>query len=493
MAGAATTIGLRQAVFAVIAVALVGGVYAASARGIWLDEFWSLRLGDAEVPLADAASGLWFSDTNPAWANLLYRLTAETGARDITALRLLLSFPATVLLLAGTWAIARSSPGRDPFYLVLTMLVVALPAFVGTFSDYRAYHWQVCAAALLCQVAYRLLAEEQVATDRTAAALAAAALFAALTLHFVAGFLVAIPVSLLLLVLARRGRWSSFTPIAIIAVVAGSSMLALVAIQGARISRTIDASWIETSTADGLAVIAATLSVALLANPAAAALALLAPRDLDHGRRDFLRLLLAGVSFGAAILLVANAFRPLIVDRYLLLWQIAVCGVLAVLVAPTLTRGGWKLYAVVGCCLVSIAFTTVRQSRETGWNGTRDFIAATVRGCPTTRVHAISPWRLRSSRDSRAAALEAPVFENAYRRLARDGGFAVWFVPDAVRVLDLPAACPSLLWIEHSGGDRLGDAATLLRDAKIGFAGRARVSRFATADGIVLIAERVTR
>lgn len=491
MTSAATTrIGFRSIALGVVAVSLAGAVFAASSRGIWLDEFWSLRLGDPHVPLARAVDSLWFDDTNPVWANLLYRLTAETGARGIAELRLLLNLPASALLVVGTLVFTRTSPARDPFYLTLAMLVAALPVFTATFSDYRIYHWQVCATALLCQSAYRILVEGQATPNRVASAVAAAALLAALTLHFVAGFLVAIPVGLLLLVLARRGRWRSFAPVALVAGLAASSMLALAAVQGARISRTIDVSWIETSTADALAVIAATLVAGLIANPVAAAVALLAPRDVEPGRRDTLVLILTGVAIGAALLLAANAFRPLIVERYLLPWQVAVCAVVAVLGAPTLERGGWKLFAVAACCLLSIGLTTRSQSRVVGWGGTRDFIADTIRRCPTTRVNAISPWRLRSSRDSRAAAFEAPLFESAYRRLANDAGFAVTFVADAVRVLDIPAECPSLLWIEHSGGARLGDAASLLHDAGIGFAQRSRVSRFSTADGVVVIAER---
>lgn len=488
MTGEATLgIGVRVSAGAVVAIALTGAVYAASTRGIWLDEFWSLRLGDPAVPVAQAIERLWLRDTNPVWANLLYRLAAESGARDITALRLLLNVPASVLLLAGTLLFTRTSPTRDPFYLVLAMLVVSLPAFVATFSDYRAYHWQICAAGLLCQAGYRIMVEPAAPSSR---ALSVVALFAALTLHFVAGLLVAVITGLLLLVLGRRRRWRSFVTIGLVVGLAGSSMLALAAVQGARISRTIDASWIETSTLDALSVIAVALSAALLANPAAAAFALLAPRELTKNSREYLLLLLAGLAIGAALLLIANAFRPLIVDRYLLPWQVAVCAVLAVLVAPTLARGGWKLYAVAACCVLSIGVTTLRQSREIGWNGTQDFIAAAVQRCPATRVYAISPWRLRSSRHSRAAALEAPVFEGAYRRLATDARFAVTFVPDAARVLDIPRGCPSLLWIEHSGGARLGGATALLRDAGIGWTHRARVSRFATADGVVVIAER---
>ncbi len=469
---------------------MVCAVYAAVTRGIWLDEFWSLRLGNPGVPLFDAVDRLWLGDTNPFGANLLYRLAVGTGVRDIGALRVILSVPATLLFLAGTAIFSRSSPARDPFYLVMAMLVVALPAFVATFGDFRIYHWQLCAVAVCLQAAYRIMVEGSAAPlGRVATILALVAVVAALSLHFVAGFLVAAAIAPMLLHLVRLRRWRTATAIALAAALAGSATFIMAVIQYGRISQTVDASWIETTTLDAMLMMAGALSAPFLANPAAAAVALVVPRAPPGDRRTFVLVIAAGVVLGGALLTGINAVRPVIVDRYLVPWQPAMCAILAAAIARSL-RCGWRLYMVAGCCALSIAVTTVRQSREVGWKGTRDFIASTVRRCPATRVYAISPWRLRNTRDSRAANLERPVFVEAYQRLARNAGFAVAFVPDALRVLDVPAACPLLVWIEHSGGRRLGDAASLLGQARLGFVQPVRVSRFATDDGIVLVAVR---
>lgn len=489
--------GVRRPELQVTAAAIIGlavacALYAAFSRGIWLDEFWSLRLGDPEISFGDALNERWLRDTNPVSANLLYRIVGETGARDIFALRLILNLPAALLLFAGSAALWRSSPTRDPFYIVLPMLVAGLPAFVSTFADFRIYLWQLCSTALALQAGYRIVVEPTATRSGVVIGLATTALIAALILHFVAGLLVAIFAGTFAMYLARRRRWRAVGAIALPAAIAGSAMLVLAAVQYVHVSRALAQSWIETTTLGAILMMAGAASAALLANPGATAVALVASRAGTGSRRRYVLLLVVAIAVGGALLLLVNAVRPVVVDRYLLPWQPAVCAILAASISGAIGCG-WRLYAVAACCVLSIAITTVRQSRETGWNGTRDFVAATVHACPATRVHAISPWRLRSSRDSRAAALEAPVFEDAYRRLATDAGFAVTIVPDAVRVLDLPVACASLLWIEHSGGVRLGDAASLFRDARIGLTGPARVSRFATADGVVLIAERVTR
>lgn len=486
---------LRRWSRALFAFAGIAAIYACVTRGIWLDEFWSLRLGDPSLPFATLVEQRWLRDTNPMTANLLYRLAAETGLRDVAGLRLALNLPAAALLLATTLKLDRTSPTRSPFYIVFAILLVALPAFVATFGDFRAYFWQFCAAAVLLQFAYRIIVDAPSIPKPTllGTALAITALAAALTLHFVGALVASVLVACFLLRFARERNWRLFSAIAVPAALCWSAMLVMFFLQYRRISQDLDTSWIATSTPDALLITGTALSAALIANPAAAALAVLAPRvasDATPGKRAFVMLLATGVAIGAAFLLLVNGWQSVIVDRYLLVWQVAVCAVIAVHAAPAIAAAGWKLYAVIAFSTLSVAVGTYKQSREIGWNGTRDFIASALGDCSETKVYAISPWRLRAQRGSRAAALERPVFEDAYLRLARDAGFGVAIVPDAARILDIPARCPSLLWIEHSGGRRLAGAVEVLRDAGLGFASPARVSMFSTADGVVIVARR---
>lgn len=465
-------------------------VFACVSRGIWLDEFWSIRLGETTLPLAALVEQRWLRDTNPMTANLFYRVAAASGAQDIAALRLVLNVPAALTLLAATWWLARTSPTRSAFYVVFAMLIVGLPAFTAAFSDFRIYFWQLCAAATLVNFAYRLTVDTPSAVPRPLTALGIAALVAGLTLHFVSALIVSALVAVFLIHLVRKRDMRALIAVAVPAVLCWSAMLAMFVLQYRRVAQDMDASWIGTSTPEALYIAAGTPAVALLANPAATAFALLSSRDSHtlQAERAFVALLAIGVAAGIALVLLINAWRPIMVDRYLLGWQVALCGIVAVYASRAVAGGGWKLYLVVACSAASVALTAYQNARETGWDGTRDHIVEAVRSCPATSVYAISPWRLKAQRGSRAAALERLVFDEAYRRLAREAGFAVLLVSDAARVLDIPAECPALLWIEHSGGRRLSDPLALLRAADLRYSQATQISMYASDDGVVIAA-----
>jgi hypothetical protein len=100
----------------------------------------------------------------------------------------------------------------------------------------------------------------------------------------------------------------------------------------------------------------------------------------------------------------------------------------------------------------------------------------------------MSPWRLGNARDSRLAAFESPIFFDAYRQLARQGGFTLSILPDEQRLIPVGGACPTLLWVEHAGPGSTPDA--VLRAARIGFPRGTQLSLFKSQSGFVLIARR---
>lgn len=482
-----------------VAIATVGfvllcGVYVAWVRGAWLDEFWSLRMGDPAVALNDLIVQRWLRDTNPVWSNLLYRLARLSGVETITHLRLVLNVPAFALFAAMSIATSRRSPSRNPFYLVFGVLVVALPAFSTTLADFRAYFWQMCWTGILLQYAHWIVVEpHDAATPRTVAILGPASVFAAIALHFVSGLIVSVLLAILLLLLVRRKAWAGAARVGVPAALVGASMLLFAILQYRRVSGELDYSWIDTTTSMALIFGGSVLLSSLLANPVATVSALLSRGTgfaFTPGQRAFLLLLGATILTSAGLLLLANSYRPLVVDRYLLPWQPIVCAMLATAAARVIVAERWRLYAMLAFALFSTGSTAARQAREIGWNGTRDYIAAAVRRCPSAKVHAISSWRLKDARDTRAAALEEPVFAAAYRQLAREGGFGVSIVPSGTRILNIPPDCPLLLWVEHSGGRRAHDVRSIMADARLGFAQRARTSLFTTADGFVVVAQR---
>lgn len=492
---------LSRGVVVTVLLALVLGVHVCFARGPWLDEFWSIRMGDPRLPLLDLADRRWLHDTNPVWANLLYRMASATGAETVGWLRLVLNLPAFLLFALLSLILSRRSPSRSPFYLLLAILIVALPAFNTSFSDYRFYFWQWCWMGMLLQFGHWLLVEGdevKLPPGKTAKALGLASVFGAVGLHFVGGLIASVFVGLLLLALARRRALRTVAALAVPAALVWSSMLAFAIRQYSNVSRELDYSWIETTTPLALYFAGIVIAGALFANPVATVSAVAGRGDTAHAatwnrRRAFIGLLAASIVASGLLLLALNSVRPLIVDRYLQSWQLMVSAMIAAAAGPAISASRWRVYGVVAFACVSIGLTTVQQARERGWYATRDYITAEVRHCPATRVHAISSWRLRSVRDSSVARIEGAVFADAYAMLAREAGFTVSIVPAEIRVLDVPAACGLLLWVEHAGGRRLRSAREMLEKAELGFAQRARVRLFRSADGVVLSAERVTR
>lgn len=494
-------VGLVPVAFALFLLAVAAGIYAAWSRGMWLDEFWSLRLGHPDVPLAELISERWLRDPHPMLANALYRIAATSGWDGIGFLRLVLNLPAFAALLAATTLFTRASPSRSWFYIVLVILVCGLFDFVASFADLRSYFWQLCWTTIVLQLAYWLIAERdrpQLPSNTALTALAYAGVFLTISLHYVGGLIASVPVALLLLHAARGRAWRVLAVLATPAAIAWVSMTILAAFQYAEVAPLLDFAWIETTTWEAVRTGASVLAAAALANPAAVVIAVVAVWTMRGApaangtvtKRPFYVFIAASLAVSAAMLLVLNGQRPVVVDRYLISWQPMVCAGLAAATAQAVASSRIKLWAVVACSALSIIVSAVVQAREGNWNETRDFIARAVARCPGARVFAMSPWRLGSGYGTRASVHEGAAFADAYRRSARDGGFAVSIVTPDDRVLPLPAGCPALLWVEHSGGRHIPGADFVMARARLGFAGPVSARLFRSPNGFVLIASR---
>lgn len=482
-------------------VVLVGAclVFAANHRGIWMDEFWSLRLGDPTVPVAELFRKRWLPEANPMTANSLYRLVAATGAESIGALRVVFNLPAYLLMVATTIGFTLRSPSRSPFYAVLPVVAVGLPVFSDAFADYRSYFWQICWWVVLLQFLYRLVAEE---CDRHAGAALTAAgvasVFGAVVLHFVTGFIVSVTVGVALLFLAKERRWRAFATLAFPATVAWLVMLVLAAWQFSVVRSEIDYSWIRTTSYAALGLTGVSLAMALVSNPVATAFALLGwwvpSEPLTDGRPrtgSYALLLTGGFVLSAFAMLAINSLKPLIVDRYLIFWQLSACATIAALCARAVTANRLRLTAFVGVAAVSVGINAAATARTRNWNGTRDFIAEAVRRCPAARVYAMSPWRLGPGRDTRYAMHEGVTMSGGYHRLAREGGFRVALLGRGEGRLKASPDCPTLVWIEHLAGRPVPDAAFVVRTGGLSFDVPVRTLLFRTPNGLVLIARPI--
>jgi hypothetical protein len=474
--------GLEALGWAILLLAGVADLWAASSRGTWLDEFWSLYLADPALPLREAWPR-WLSDNHPPLPDLLYRLALWAGG-GIAGGRVALNLPPLLGLAAATALFRRASAVRNPFYLVMAVLAVSVPGFATAFSELRSYAWQICAITIVLQLTYFMTADAPNGKARAAMAAGLVAIPFATCLHFVSGLIVSFALALLILHLARTGdrRW---VPVAAAAGLGWAATGATLLFQLPRITAVMDYKWITTTTPQALRLFGSAAWRLVLANPLAAWTAI--ENRQERSGRVFLRLTAVAAAASALILLAVNAARPIVIDRYILAWQLLLAGGVAAIAAPLLARSRSRYAIFFVIAAVTILVSAVRESRRGGWEGTRDRIAQTVRACPGTNVYAITPWRMGPARHSHVAAVESEVFALGYRHMAAEGGFRFDMVPDAMTVLPLSPRCPTLLWVEHAGYG--GSPAGVLADAGLRFSGAARLRVLDGTTGFVIAAE----
>lgn len=468
-----------------IALACGCSVVASLSRGIWLDEFWSLRLGALNPPFRTMVDQGWLSDTHPPLANMLYRLVSLTGVETIEARRLLLNLPALVVLGAGTLYFSRIT--RSAFPAILLVLALSLSGTTEALSDYRSYVWQVATFCLLLDYLYSLFRHDARSKPPVAHVIGALAVIGAIALHYVAGIIASIVIGIALLALVRARQWRTAALLMFPAGLAWITVLASGLILVSRMRRDIDVGWIVTSPMTGALLFAFLLMAALIANPLASWFAI---RDRSAtSARPFLSVIAVSTVVIVVVLMMLNLATPILIERYLMTWQLLVCALVALAAERALLASRTSLAAVVGIGALMMLIGTANAARAGGWKTGRDMIAAQVRQCPTTRVFAMSGWRLKTARASNAARRETDVIDAAYRELGDQRGFDVTTLDlSTSAVLPVGATCPTLLWVEHLSWDNVRDVAYLQRVGRLAFDRAVTLGVQPTGSGFLLTA-----
>jgi hypothetical protein len=200
--------------------------------------------------------------------------------------------------------------------------------------------------------------------------------------------------------------------------------------------------------------------------------------------------LLGGVLLvAAAIVLAVHVVKPIVVDRYLFSVRVLVAALMAVPAARLVHRV--LPFGLLALAAVAVAAAPlVERGVRPLWRDNARTIATIVAGCPTTRVYAASGWALGPAADTRAARREDPVFERAYRSLARSYGFAVRFVGQNGGARAIPGACPVLLWYEHTPNEAEDDLPSAIEAAGLAGLQEARLSVIRSESGFVVRADR---
>jgi len=191
---------------------------------------------------------------------------------------------------------------------------------------------------------------------------------------------------------------------------------------------------------------------------------------------------------GTMIVLTVHAFKPIVVERYLVAVPVLVSALMTVPAARLVPyRLLFSLFAVVS--LTAAIAPMVEFGIKPLWNEGARTIRQIVAACPTTRVYAASGWALGPAAETRAAHREDPVFERAYRSLADRYGYKVEFIPLDSATGATPGPCPVLLWYEHTPNDAEKDSAAAVEEAHLFGLEQARLSAIRSLTGFVVRAD----
>jgi hypothetical protein len=447
----------------------------AVARGPWLDEFWSIW---AITPAAAPSSLVerWLGDVHtlvwPAWTWAV----ATLGGDGLPVRRLLANGGALMLLGAGSAVLARARPSNRPFLALLLVSVLGTPMVALSFGDYRPYFAHVCAFALLvaCWAHIQSAAPGEDEGDGAGVRVVlVAATFLSIAFHYIATLIASLAVGLFLVILWRQGRrrWALWMGGA-----AGAGWLFLLvslALQYPRWQAYLDVRWIGTRPDQALLLELSMLAFPFYLTPAMVVLAAAGWRLNQGAGRELRQVtwpLLAAAALSAGLLFVLNFRTPILVDRYMLLWNPLVCGAAAALAAP-LARDRWLAPLVVLMLLVAGYRTLGLLDRVPGWTDGAARVAELVRACPGTRVYWMSTWQLSPTRHSRAGRRELQAFGLGYARQAKRFGFVARPLPEDSVIDVRGATCPTLVWMEHALASDFGRVRDLTDMAQLRIVG----------------------
>jgi len=483
-----------------IGAALAIAAVNAALQGPWLDEFWSLELSDSNKGLIALARDGWLHDTHPPLFNAWTTLLAWLGVGSIATGRVVSNLLAAALMIVAAWRFARRTAGLAAFSTMLLLLALSLPEVIEAFATYRSYFWQVAGLATLIVVARHVVAtpvDLDLYKEADLAAIAGLATAASIGLHYIGGLFGGLLAIAIAFSARRRGlrRWAVLMFAA--AGASGAFIVASALLQAPNWATDYDHSWIDLPDLAAVGVPVALAVGAIVHNPVPLAglwAGLWAGRGTGRNGRDesdrrFL-LLIGGVLIaGTAVVLAVHAFKPVVVDRYLIAVPVLISALMAIPAARFAPNG--RLFCLLVLVSVAVAAASlVRSGAKPKWLEGAQTIATIVADCPATRVFAASGWAVGPAAETRAARREDPVFARAYRLLADRYGYAVQYIGQNGTAQATPGRCPVLLWFEHTPNEAEDDLPAAVEAAGLTGLQDARLSMTRSATGFVVRADR---
>jgi hypothetical protein len=452
---------LRRGGFVILAVLFVlAAATALAGRGPWYDEFYAFYLVRPGAPLSVLVPA-WLRDNHPplfyalawAWARLLGRFVLDGSVETLRTVNLVV-LAGTV---AGLAAIARGDAWfRRLTWYYLLALAATFPV-LDRIDQLRSYFLSLALTALVLPLLLRQSHRTPYGARQQAALIVLLAL--AFSVHLVTTVIVAALAAAVFgrLVLARR--WHQARRLALIAALALIPFALAMAVQLPTIMANTRTFWIPPGFNGARWAIEAELAGAVSANPllglvAMAGLGGLLRRAWQHdasARSTLIDMatLTAGLGLALAVLVAAHLHRPLLITRYLVALDPAVALMLA-LCAQSLTRRlPLRATMLIDAALLIATLWAIHTNltatlRQWSWTGSAQAIAAQVRLCPETVVHADLYWNAEPL--GMAPRENREVVPFAYAYMARHFGFAL--APAGSH--SVSRTCPTVFWSDHA-------------------------------------------
>lgn len=484
---------LRFVVGGAIAIILAIFVVDAASRGPWLDEFWTLELSDPDKGIGTLVRDGWLRDVHPAAFNLWATILSSLGITTISDARLATNLPAALFLIWASMQFARRSPGQAGYHAAMLLLTLSLPQTAEAFANYRSYFWQIAALATLVAVARHVAATKDdldFRTDLDLCVIAVVATVGSMALHYVSALFGGLFAGAIVVWAFTRGhrRWA--TLVLATAAISTALVIGIALLQSRNWANDLDHSWIEAGTMLAVLGVPFALIVGAVAhNPVPLAALWPGARRWTSSESHFVAIVSAVLIAGLGCVLAINAFKPIMVDRYLFAVPVLICAIMAAMAAKL--ERHWVPFGLLALVAVgTVAMPLALRGIKPQWDEGARSISEIVTKCATTKVYAASGWALGPAADTRAARREDQVFKRAYETLADEHGYAVQFLGHGEVAGATLGRCPVLIWYEHTPNNAEDDPRYAVKAGGLKRLEEARLSVIRSATGLIVRADR---
>lgn len=427
-----------------LAICVAFMLLAASLRGPWLDEFWSVYQASQELPLAQLYRERWLADVHPPFFYFMAWLFEPITGDRIELKRLINLLPLAFVGLV-VWCFALRV--REAWPATLAIFIAGSTIFLDTFADHRPYFtflagWFATFAGL---VFIESGSGDRHSKDLLPSLLISVSILLSLNTHFINGLFAGIILGVFILRHWSGGkrRWALW--------LFGSSLLgggiAIVTglIQWSQTRGIIENFWLVASIGDACRAIS--FVAALTVAPCIAAIVgiYFFRGEIDNWRWAFARTALVAVAVAIVSAIATNEFKPMVVRRYMYFLSPPIVTAVAVLADPILLKKKWLAWLVLLNIIAANGTLALKRMHTPHAYELARFAAVASKECPTTQIVAVPHWAA-SAKSVPPFPGEPEVTALMYSTLARQFGFRIISPADWSMSTD----CPTIIWVENA-------------------------------------------